>query len=47
MIPGIEESLWRKLPALAPGQAIVSFGHMARALLTTIDPAPCKMRLTD
>lgn len=47
MVPGIEDSLWQKLPGLSPGQAIVSFGHMARPLLTTIDPAPCKMRMID
>lgn len=47
MIPGIDEGLWRRLSGLAPGQAIVSLGHMARPLLTTIDPAPCKMRMVD
>jgi DNA helicase HerA-like ATPase len=46
-ISGIDESLWSRLPGLAPGQAIVSFGHMARPLLTAIDPAPCKLRMVD
>jgi DNA helicase HerA-like ATPase len=46
-ISGIDESLWARLPGLAPGQAIVSFGHMARPLLASIDPAPCKLRMVD
>jgi uncharacterized protein len=46
-ISGIDESLWTRLPGLAPGQAIVSFGHMTRPLLAAIDPAPCKLRMTD
>ncbi|HXG11750.1 MAG TPA: ATP-binding protein [Gemmataceae bacterium] len=46
-IGGIDESLWSRLPGLAPGQAIVSFGHMARPLLVSIDPAPCKLRMVD
>jgi DNA helicase HerA-like ATPase len=46
-IGGIDESLWQRLPGLAPGQAIVSFAHMARPLLAAIDPAPCRLRMTD
>jgi hypothetical protein len=46
-VSGIDESLWSRLPGLAPGQAIVSFGHMTRPLLTAIDPAPCKLRMED
>jgi DNA helicase HerA-like ATPase len=34
-VSGIDESLWRQLPGLAPGQAIVSFPHMTRPLLLT------------
>jgi DNA helicase HerA-like ATPase len=47
VIPGIDEGLWRRLPALAPGQAIVSFTHMTRPLLASIDPAPCRLRMID
>ena len=47
VIPGIDESLWRRLPALAPGQAVVAFTHMARPLLVSIDPAPCRLRMID
>ena len=46
-VSGIDEGLWARLPGLAPGQAIVSFGHMARPLLVSIDPAPCKLRMVD
>jgi DNA helicase HerA-like ATPase len=46
-VGGIDASLWQRLPNLAPGQAIVSFAHMARPLLTAIDPAPCRLRMTD
>ncbi|MEI7556530.1 ATP-binding protein [Candidatus Chlorohelix sp.] len=46
-IPGIDESLWKRLPALAPGQAIVSFTHMSRPLLVAIDPTPTQLRMVD
>lgn len=46
-ISGIDESLWSRLPGLAPGQAIVSFPHLARPLLVAIDPTPCKLRMVD
>src|SRR5438477_9080495 len=46
-VSGIDESLWARLPGLAPGQAIVSFGHMTRPLLVAIDPAPCKLRMVE
>ena len=46
-VSGIDDSLWRQLPGLAPGQAIVSFPHMARPLLVSIDPTPVKLRMID
>jgi DNA helicase HerA-like ATPase len=46
-VSGIDEGLWARLPGLAPGQAIVSFPHLARPLLVAVDPAPMKLRLTD
>jgi len=46
-ISGIDESLWSRLPGLAPGQAIVSMAGMARPLLVAIDPTPCKLRMVD
>jgi len=44
---GIDASLWERLPGLAPGQAIVSFPHMTRPLLASIDPTPAELRLVD
>ncbi len=46
-ISGIDDGLWTRLPGLAPGQAIVSFPHMTRPLLVSIDPTPTKLRLVD
>ena len=46
-VSGIDEGLWNRLPGLAPGQAIVSFPHMARPLLVSIDPAPAELRMVD
>lgn len=46
-VPGIDESQWRRLAALAPGQAVVSFTHMARPLMVSVDPTPCRLRMVD
>ena len=46
-VSGIDESLWNRLPGLAPGQAIVAFPHLARPLLVAMDPTPAKLRLVD
>ncbi len=46
-VGGIDESLWNRLPNLAPGQAIVSMTSMARPLLVAINPTPCKLRMVD
>ena len=46
-VPGIDDSQWRRLAALAPGQAIVSFAHMARPLMVSVDPTPCRLRMVD
>ncbi len=46
-VSGIDDSLWHRLPGLAPGQAIVAFPHLARPLLVAIDPAPARLRLVD
>jgi uncharacterized protein len=46
-ISGIDESLWGRLPGLAPGQAVVSFTHLSRPLLVAVDPVPCKLRMID
>lgn len=46
-VSGIDDGLWKKLPGLAPGQAIVSFPHMAKPLLVAIDPTSVKLRLLE
>jgi DNA helicase HerA-like ATPase len=46
-VSGIDESLWKRLPGLAPGQAIVSFAHQTRPLLVAMDPAPARLRLVE
>lgn len=46
-VGGINESLWRQVPSLAPGQAIVSFATQARPLLVSIDPTPCRLLMTE
>jgi DNA helicase HerA-like ATPase len=46
-IGGIDESLWRQLPSLAPGQAIVSLTHMGRPLLVAVDPCGARLRMVE
>jgi DNA helicase HerA-like ATPase len=46
-VSGIDSALWRRLPGLAPGQAIVAFPHLARPLLVAVDPARARLRLVD
>ncbi len=46
-IGGIDDSLWGRLPALAPGQAVVSFTSLTRPLLVAIDPTPCKLLMVE
>jgi DNA helicase HerA-like ATPase len=46
-IGGIDDGLWNRLPGLAPGQAVVSFTSMGRALQTAVDPTPCRLLLVD
>jgi hypothetical protein len=46
-IGGIAESLWDRLPSLAPGQAIVSFTTFARPVQVSIDPTPCRLLMVE
>lgn len=46
-ISGPDKAQWGLLPSLAQGQAIVTFSSMTRPLLVSIDPTPCRLRLTD
>jgi DNA helicase HerA-like ATPase len=43
----VDDSLWQRLPNLAPGQALVAMSSFARPLLINIDPAPCKLRMVE
>jgi len=47
VVPGVNEATWNSLPNLAPGQALCSFTHLARPIMTTVDPAPCQLRMVD
>ncbi|HYP25169.1 MAG TPA: ATP-binding protein [Blastocatellia bacterium] len=46
-VGGVDESLWNRLPNLAPGQAIVSASSIARPLLVAIDPTPSRLRMIE
>jgi hypothetical protein len=43
----IDESLWKRVPNLAPGQALVAMSSFTRPLLINIDPTPCKLRMIE
>ncbi len=43
----VDNSLWQRLPNLAPGQALVAMSSFARPLLLNIDPTPCKLRMVE
>jgi hypothetical protein len=43
----VDDSLWQRLPGLAPGQALVAMTSFARPLLVNIDPTPCKLRMVE
>ncbi|HEV2747179.1 MAG TPA: ATP-binding protein [Allosphingosinicella sp.] len=44
-IPSIDQSMWRSLASLQPGQAVVSLAHMRRPIMTQINPSTAKLRL--
>lgn len=46
-IGNVDEALWSRLPALAPGQAVIALSNLSRPALTAIDPAPCALRMVD
>jgi uncharacterized protein len=43
----VDDSLWQRLPGLAPGQALVAMSSFARPLLININPTPCKLRMVE
>ena len=46
-IGGIDAPLWDRLTSLAPGQAVVSFTHLTRPMLVTVDPSPSRLRMAE
>lgn len=44
-IPAIDQSMWRSLASLQPGQAVVSLAHLRRPIMTQIHPSTAKLRL--
>ena len=46
-IGGIDAGLWDRVTSLAPGQAVVSFTHLSRAMLVSIDPTQCRLRMAE
>lgn len=46
-IGNVDETLWNKLPSLAPGQAIASFGGWSRPLLVSINPTACRLLMVE
>ena len=45
-VPNADESLWNTATTLAPGQAIVSFMHMRRPVIGSVDPSPAKLLMS-
>lgn len=45
-VPNADESLWQTAPTLAPGQAIVSFMHMRRPVIASVDPSPARLLMS-
>jgi len=43
----LDKGQWNMIPGLAPGQALVSLTHMARPLLVSVDPTPCRLKLME
>ena len=47
VIPGVDEAMWRSMPAQPPGEAIVSFTHLKRPVTVSMDASPCKLRMVE
>jgi hypothetical protein len=47
IIPAVDDGTWNMLPNLAPGHALASFTHMARPVLVSVDPTPCKLLMVE
>ena len=46
-IGSIDPGLWDRVTSLAPGQAVLSFTHLSRAMLATVDPTQCRLRMAE
>jgi hypothetical protein len=46
-IHGVDDRLWSLLPGLAAGQAVMKFEHVKRALVVSVDPSACQLRMVD
>lgn len=44
---GFDAGIWKMVPSLAPGQAVVSMAHMARPIMVSVDPTPCRLKLSN
>ena len=47
VVPGVGDAMWRGLPAQPPGQAVVSFTHLARPVAVSMDASPCRLLMVD
>lgn len=47
IVPGVTAATWGAMPNLAPGQALCSFVHLARPVMTSVDPSPCRLRMVN
>jgi uncharacterized protein len=47
IIPAVDDGTWTSLPNLASGHALASFVHMARPVLASVDPTPCKLLMVE
>lgn len=46
-VPNADDSLWQMVRGLGQGQALTSFTHMRRPVITAMDPSPGMLRMTD
>jgi hypothetical protein len=46
-VPNADDSLWNHVRGLGQGQAVTSFTHMKRPVITAMDPSPAMLRMTD
>jgi len=46
-VPNADDSLWHLVRGLGQGQAVTSFTHMKRPVITAMDPSPAMLRMAD